>query len=256
MSPRDSLMSRTRRYLRARGVPLAADRRPPLPSRDRTVIGVGPNGCFEGLAAAVRALLPDGGPYRPSLLAKLYERDTRFHLARRGPWDIAFYAPEGTGFAQHCDVHGHLDRCLDLVADRSRFALSAEWGSDPALPAPVSLLRAEGAPEPGMPAVALACAQWERYLYAPFEVSRAGDEGPLCHAYGGAVNLFAVRDEPGEALAVLRHEASRFSRERMPLRPLDATPREVLLAAMADGFVANLSGDVAEAEPAPLALRA
>ena len=253
MPEHDSLMTRTRRYLRSRGVPLAPDRRPPMPSLDRTVVGVGPHGCFEGLDAEVRALLPESGPYRPNLLSKLYERDTRFHVSRCGDWDIAFYAPEGTGFAEHCDVHGHLDRCFDAVAARSIFAVAAEWGTHPSLAAPVGLLRSEGEPDPDMPSLALTCAQWSRYVHAPAPVERSGNEGPLSAAYGGAVDLFAVRGGPAEAVDVLRAETARFSRERIPLRPLDTAPREMLVAVMSEGLVSNLSGDMAAAEPAPRA---
>jgi len=242
-------LGRAIRGIRAAVAPGPSNARPPLPGRDRTIVAAGRPGAFAGLDAAVSALVPDGGPYRLNLLAKLYEHDRRFHVVTGKDWDLAFYAPEGAGFHPHCDVHGHLERAFDAVAGMAEFAVMAEWGTDPVLPARLSLLAEAGAPFPGMPSLALSCAQLARYVREPFETGTRGTGGAASMAYGGAVVMFAVGDGPTAAAASLRDEVSAFSRTRARLHPLGHSPGDVIVADMSEGFVATLAGDIERVSP-------
>lgn len=237
------------RRLRAAVMPPHGAVRAPRATLCRTVVGVGPSGCFQGLDDAVSALLPDGGPHRASILAKLYEKDRRFHVASRGRWDIAFYAPEGFDMAGHCDVRGHLGRAHDAVAGMAAFSLLAEWGTDPSLATPLDVLASSGEPVPGMPCLALGLAQLERLATGPFDATRRGDSGPASHAYGGAVAMFAVSDTPMEAAALMSREVRAFSRRSQALRPVESSPGDALVADMGEGWLRTLAGASLRHEP-------
>ncbi len=244
------IVGQASRRIKAAVMPVSGAPRKPRPALCRTVVGVGPHGCFDGLDRAVQALLPDGGPHRATFLGKLYEKDRRFHLVRRGGWDLAFYAPEGFDFSNHCDVRGHLERAHDAVAGMAGFSLLAEWGTDPSLTTPLDVLASSGGPVPGMPCLALCLAQWERMATAPFDASRrAAAAGPASHAFGGAVAMFAVADTPREAAATLTREVGAFSRSTHPLRPVEAAPGDALVADMGEGWLGTLDGASIRHEP-------
>jgi len=216
-----------------------ARRDPPrAPACERVLVAVGDPGAFAGFPSEARNLLAGD-----RLLAAALVAGSRFHVLPRRGLDLLLFAPTNLGDFNRDHVFPYLDAAFEALAPRARHAALVEYGSAPELAAPLALVRAEGDPVAGAPALALSLAGWRGTVGTHLRPGLAADAGPLEIGFLHSVVLVALRDDPVEARRALSRAARDFGTRQARLdRVPGAVPEECLVLDLARGVARNDRG--------------
>lgn len=218
----------------------------PPSSHERLVIAVGGEGAFLGFPEQARAGVARHG----RILSAALGGQTRFHVVPHGTMDILVFAPTNLGALNPEHVFPYLDDVFGQASARALHAALVEYGASPALESALSLVRAEGEPVAGAPAVALSIAGWRDRTGTGIRTGLTGGAGPLQNGFMASTVLFALRDTPADARRALDRVARGFSARQARLTRLPgAVPEDCLVLDLAAGFATNDRGDLVGLAP-------